>query len=50
MQKFMIKTLIPIQATTVDEAVNELRAIPAKWKKLEDPFEELSLIRTGSKG
>jgi hypothetical protein len=33
--------------TTLREAVEKLRAIPAKWKELEDPLDEVRRIREG---
>jgi hypothetical protein len=48
MKRFSIKDFSPLKATTLRETVEELRAIPAEWKKLDDPYAELARIRHGT--
>lgn len=50
MQKFRIKTFTPLSDASLREAIDDLRAIPAEWKKKEDPLGELRDIRHGTDG
>jgi hypothetical protein len=48
--KFTIKDFKPLSDATLRETIEELRAIPAEWKKKEDPLGELRNIRHGTDG
>jgi len=48
MKRFTIKDFSPLKGTTLRETIEELRAIPAEWKKLDDPYAELARIRHGT--
>ena len=48
--KFKIHTFKPLSDATLRETIEELRAIPAEWKKREDPLGELRDIRHGTDG
>lgn len=48
--RFTIKGFKPLSDATLRETIDELRAIPAEWKKKEDPLEELTDIRQGTDG
>jgi hypothetical protein len=48
MKKFTIKGFSLLKGTTLRETIDELRAIPAEWKKLDDPYAELARIRHGT--
>lgn len=45
MKRFTIKDFTVLDKKTLKETVDELRAIPAEWKKHDDPYGELMKIR-----
>ena len=45
MIRFLIKDFSPLNDISIRGAIEELRAIPAEWKKLDDPLTELERIR-----
>jgi hypothetical protein len=47
MERFLVETFEVIQKTSLEETINNLRAIKAGWKSLEDPLADLDAIRTG---
>lgn len=49
MLSFHASSFTPIENADIRANVNELRNIPAEWKKLEDPLLELEQIRRGTK-
>jgi hypothetical protein len=50
MKKFTIQHIRPLQDITLREGIRKLRALPGKWKELEDPLGELVDIRHGTDG
>ena len=48
MRRFTIKDFTPLKHTTLRETIEDLRAVPADWKKLDDPYAELASIRHGT--
>ena len=48
--KFTIETFKPLSDATLRETIEELRTIPAEWRKKEDPLAELRDIRHGTDG
>lgn len=47
MERFVIDEFEIVKTTSVAEAVEELRKVPAKWKYMDDPLSELAAIRKG---
>jgi hypothetical protein len=47
MERFLIESFEVTQRTSLNETVNSLRAIEAKWKSIDDPIATLDAIRTG---
>jgi len=45
MEQFTIKSFSLLDKRTLKETIEDLRAIPAKWKELDDPYGELMKIR-----
>jgi hypothetical protein len=45
MRRFTIKSFTPLKERTLRETIDELRAVPAKWKEMDDPYAELARIR-----
>jgi len=50
MLNFTVKDFKPLADASLREAIQKLRAIPAKWKNKEDPLGELMDIRHGTDG
>jgi hypothetical protein len=50
MKKFTIHSVKPVHDLPLRESVRKLRALPGKWKELEDPLGELMDIRHGTDG
>lgn len=50
MKKFTILTVRPLSDVTLRQSVQRLRALPGKWKEMEDPLGELNDIRHGTDG
>jgi hypothetical protein len=49
MERFVIDGFETVKTTSMVEAVEELRSVPAKWKLMDDPLGELAAIRNGQK-
>jgi hypothetical protein len=47
LERFVIDDFEPVRANTIEQAIGDLRSIPAKWKSLEDPLAALDAIRSG---
>ncbi len=50
MKKFTIHHIKPINDLPLRESVHKLRAVPGKWKEMDDPLGELERIRHGTDG
>jgi hypothetical protein len=50
MRKFTIHSVRPLKDEPLRDSVRRLRALPAKWKEIEDPLGELEDIRHGTDG
>lgn len=48
MKRFTIKHFEELKPTTLRQTIEDLRAIPAKWKDLDDPYAELARLRRGA--
>ena len=48
MRRFTINDFTVLKATTLRETIEGLRALPAKWKGLDDPYGDLMRIRRGA--
>lgn len=48
MKRFTIKGFTVLKESSLRQTIEELRAVPAKWKKLPDPYRELAKIRRGA--
>jgi hypothetical protein len=50
LKDFRAKTFEPLSDTDLRVSLERIRAIPAKWKELDDPIGELTKIRQGTDG
>jgi hypothetical protein len=50
MRKFTIHSVRPLKDEPLRDSVRRLRALPGKWKEMEDPLGELEDIRHGTDG
>ena len=50
MKDFRAKGFEVLPEANLRESLNRIRAIPAKWKELDDPLAEIAKIRHGSDG
>jgi hypothetical protein len=48
MERFTIKDFSVLDKRTLKETIEDLRAVPAKWKELDDPYGELMKLRHAS--
>jgi hypothetical protein len=48
MKRFTIKSFSILEERSLRETIEDLRAVPAKWKSLPDPYSQLAKIRRGA--